>query len=250
MTETSRTVAIRIARPMAQVYDIVAAPARMTEWASGLATRLDEIDGRWVGQTPEGRAVIRFTPRNDFGIADHWVSLDGRPDIYVPLRVIACDDGAEVLVTVFRRDQMDDAAFARDIDWVGRDLARLKQLAEREPARDMPSIRDGRVDYVEFRAPDLDQVERFYRDLFDWRFTAYGPQYRAFTDGRMDGGFAPAAAAMPLVVLYADDLEATAARVAAAGGRIIKPIFAFPGGRRFHFADPAGNELAVWSDGQ
>ncbi|MBN9527984.1 MAG: VOC family protein [Alphaproteobacteria bacterium] len=114
----------------------------------------------------------------------------------------------------------------------------------------MPSIRDGRVDYVEFRAPDLDQVERFYRDLFDWRFTAYGPQYRAFTDGRMDGGFAPAAAAMPLVVLYTDDLEATAARVAAAGVRIIKPIFAFPGGRRFHFADPAGNELAVWSDGQ
>ena len=83
---------------------------------------------------------------------------------------------------------------------------------------------------------------------FGWAFTDYGPTYAAFDEG-LDGGFqadAAEAPAAPLPVLYSEELEATLAAVEAAGGVILKPIFAFPGGRRFHFRDPAGNELAVW----
>jgi hypothetical protein len=107
---------------------------------------------------------------------------------------------------------------------------------------------DGKVDYVEMAGAELGETKRFYADAFGWAFTDYGPDYAAYSEG-LDGGFfaAPAAAARPLVVLYADDLEAMEARVRAAGGTVVKPIFAFPGGRRFHFTDPAGNELAVWS---
>ncbi|MCF7222173.1 VOC family protein [Marilutibacter chinensis] len=113
---------------------------------------------------------------------------------------------------------------------------------------------DRTINYIEFAASDLDAVKAFYSKAFDWSFTDYGPDYAAFNDGQMDGGFhrAPlsssAAAGAALVVLYAEDLEATLDTVVACGGRVVKPIFAFPGGRRFHFADPAGNELAVWSD--
>jgi hypothetical protein len=109
---------------------------------------------------------------------------------------------------------------------------------------------DGKVDYVEFPGGDLIPLKTFYRDAFGWTFTDYGPSYAAFQEG-LDGGFQADAAEQltaPLVVLYARDLEAMEAKVRAAGGRITRPIFSFPGGRRFHFADPTGNELAVWSE--
>jgi predicted enzyme related to lactoylglutathione lyase len=113
---------------------------------------------------------------------------------------------------------------------------------------------DRRINYIELPAADLDAVKAFYAKAFGWTFTDYGPDYAAFNDGGFDGGFFRAplrsqtANGAALVVIYADDLEATSATVAASGGSILKPIFAFPGGRRFHFADPAGNELAVWSE--
>ena len=106
---------------------------------------------------------------------------------------------------------------------------------------------DGKIDYVEFAAGDMAEVQGFYRETFGWSFVDYGPTYASFSEG-LDGGFQADAAQKPrapLVVLYADDLEATLARVRDRGGEIVKPIFAFPGGRRFHFRDPAGNELAV-----
>ena len=112
---------------------------------------------------------------------------------------------------------------------------------------------DQKINYLELPARDLDAVEVFYAAAFQWAFTAYGPDYRAFTDGVMDGGFYRADAesitahGAALIVLYADDLEATQATVERCGGTILKPVFPFPGGRRFHFADPNGNELAVWS---
>ena len=112
-------------------------------------------------------------------------------------------------------------------------------------------IHDRRIDYVELPATDIAATRRFYEAAFGWRFTDYGPGYTAFEDGRLAGGFSTAATVRPsgvLVVLYATDLEATDAAVQAAGGSIVKPAFSFPGGRRFHFADPSGNELAVWSD--
>jgi predicted enzyme related to lactoylglutathione lyase len=87
--------------------------------------------------------------------------------------------------------------------------------------------------------------------LFGWEITDYGPEYTSFTDGRLAGGFALAskvATGGPLIVLYATNLEEIEASIKESGGRIVGEPFEFPGGRRFHFADPSGNELAVWSD--
>ncbi len=110
----------------------------------------------------------------------------------------------------------------------------------------------GKLDYIELPAAGgtLDTVKAFYSAAFSWSFTDYGPTYAAFDEG-LEGGFqaeASEAPAKPLPVLFSEDLEATLAAVEAAGGQIVRPIFSFPGGRRFHFADPAGNEMAVWGD--
>ncbi|WP_269714598.1 VOC family protein [Caulobacter sp. NIBR2454] len=111
---------------------------------------------------------------------------------------------------------------------------------------------DGKIDYVELPGGKLPATKDFYNAAFGWTFTDYGPDYAAFEQG-VDGGFhaqpdEEGARAQPLVILFAHDLEAMEAKVKAAGGTIAQPIFSFPGGRRFHFTDPAGNELAVWSD--
>jgi uncharacterized protein len=108
-----------------------------------------------------------------------------------------------------------------------------------------------RVDYIEFGCTETAGVKAFYSAVFGWTFTDYGPDYTSFEDGRLGGGFTTASAASaqgPLVVIYAADLEGTERKVVAAGGTITVPIFSFPGGRRFHFADVAGNVLAVWSE--
>jgi predicted enzyme related to lactoylglutathione lyase len=110
---------------------------------------------------------------------------------------------------------------------------------------------DRRIDYIEFPATDIEATQHFYTEVFGWKFEDYGPEYTSFLDGRLAGGFWKAPAVQSggaLVVIYAADLEAMEAKVKAAGARIVKPAFSFPGGRRFHFADPNGNELAVWSD--
>jgi uncharacterized protein len=110
---------------------------------------------------------------------------------------------------------------------------------------------DRRIDYIEFTVADVEAAKRFYGTVFGWKFTDYGPDYASFEDGRLTGGFSGGGTAKPggpLVVIYATDLEPVLGAVKAAGGRITKPTFEFPGGRRFHFQDPAGYELAVWSD--
>lgn len=113
---------------------------------------------------------------------------------------------------------------------------------------------DRRIDYVELPASDFDAFESFYSETFGWTFTDYGPDYRAFNDGQLDGGIyrsekcSTTHSGAALVILYAEDLEATRDRVLSNGGKLGKEIFAFPGGRRFQFLDPHGNELAVWSD--
>ena len=111
---------------------------------------------------------------------------------------------------------------------------------------------DGKIDYVEFPATSLPAVKQFYASAFGWSFIDYGPTYSAIDPSAgLDGGFDASpdqAIAKPLVILYATDLEAMERKVRASGGTITVPIFAFPGGRRFHFQDPAGNELAVWSE--
>lgn len=113
---------------------------------------------------------------------------------------------------------------------------------------------DQKIDYLELPARDFDTVQSFYEKAFHWTFIDYGPEYRAFNDGKIDGGFyrselrSSTENGAALIILYASNLEQTRNTIVASGGTIVKEIFSFPGGRRFHFADPNGNELAVWSD--
>ena len=108
------------------------------------------------------------------------------------------------------------------------------------------------IDYVEIAVTDIEAAKAFYASAFGWSLVDYGPEYAGIQGGgREMGGLrsdAEVRAGGPLVILYSENLEASLDAVTAAGGTIVEPIYAFPGGRRFHFADPAGNELAVWSD--
>jgi predicted enzyme related to lactoylglutathione lyase len=110
---------------------------------------------------------------------------------------------------------------------------------------------DRRVDYIEFPTTDIEATRKFYSEVFGWKFTDYGPDYTSFNDGRMAGGFASAPSVSgggPLVVLYATNLAEVEAAIRERGGQIVQETFEFPGGRRFHFTDPSGYELAVWTD--
>ncbi len=109
-----------------------------------------------------------------------------------------------------------------------------------------------RINYVELPAANLSAARAFYQQAFGWSLTDFGPTYAASTSGDVDVGLqgdATEATDAPLPVIDVDDLEAALAAVSAAGARILRPIFAFPGGRRFHFLDPNGNELAVTQAG-
>ena len=111
---------------------------------------------------------------------------------------------------------------------------------------------EARIDYVELPSATAHELTRaFYGKAFGWRFTDFAPTYAATTEGTTDVGLQgdpSEALAAPLPVIRVGDLEAAFYAVADSGGTIAKPIFAFPGGRRFHFIDPSGNELAVWSE--
>lgn len=110
-----------------------------------------------------------------------------------------------------------------------------------------------KINYVEFPSLDIGVTKKFFSSVFGWSFTDYGPEYTAFSDAGLNGGFyhsdliASSDKGGALIVLYSNNLEDAQSRIQAAGGSIIKPIFSFPGGRRFHFSDPNGNEYAVWS---
>jgi uncharacterized protein len=111
-----------------------------------------------------------------------------------------------------------------------------------------------KINYIEFPANDINKTKAFFQNAFGWTFIDYGPEYTAFSDQGIDGGFYKSDLSVStdngsaLIVFYSKDLEQTLAKIEAAGGSIIKQIFSFPGGRRFHFGDPNGNEYAVWSD--
>ena len=111
-----------------------------------------------------------------------------------------------------------------------------------------------KIDYVEFPAKDIEATKQFFTAAFGWSFTDYGPAYTAFAYEGLEGGFFQSDLSVStqngsaLIVFYSERLEETQAKVAASGGTLINEIFTFPGGRRFHFADPNGNEYAVWSD--
>ena len=111
-----------------------------------------------------------------------------------------------------------------------------------------------KINYVEFPAKDMEATKAFFAKVFGWSFIDYGSEYTAFSNEGLDGGFFKSDLTVStengsaLIVFYSKTLEQTQAKIEAAGGSIIRPIFAFSGGRRFHFGDPNGNEYAVWSD--
>ncbi len=111
-----------------------------------------------------------------------------------------------------------------------------------------------KLNYLEYAAKDLSATKTFFETVFAWQFTDYGPEYTSFDDQGLVGGFYKANLCSnsdlgsALTIFYSKDIEATLAKVEAAGGIIVKPTFDFPGGRRFHFTEPSGNEFAVWAD--
>ena len=111
-----------------------------------------------------------------------------------------------------------------------------------------------KINYVEFPANDLVATKAFFREAFGWSFEDFGPEYTAFSKEGLDGGFfkselkSSTSNGGALIVFYSQDIEGTKAKIEQAGGVIVRPIFSFPGGRRFHFTEPSGNEFAVWSD--
>ncbi|MDL5514191.1 VOC family protein [Arenibacter sp. M-2] len=113
------------------------------------------------------------------------------------------------------------------------------------------TAKDSHINYVEFKAKDLEEIKKFYKSSFNWSFTDYGPTYIAFSNSGLEGGFEKTEEPITngvLVILYHRDLNAIKNVIEKSGGEISKDIFSFPGGRRFQFKDPSGNELAVWSD--
>ena len=115
-------------------------------------------------------------------------------------------------------------------------------------------MEDEKINYLEFPSKDLGKTKIFFTEVFAWKFTDYEPEYTAFENAGINGGFFKSDLNVStengsvLVVLYSKRLEQTQRKIEKSGGLIIKPIFSFPGGRRFHFSDPNGNEYAVWSD--
>lgn len=131
----ARTISIAINREWRSVYDAIWRPQDFSKWASGLAQSPLEQDGEsWRAEGPEGPIRVRFTDYNAFGVMDHWVDIGVGPDVYVPMRIVANQSGAEVLFTLFRQPGMSDAKYGADAEWVARDLGALKALLTGGPA--------------------------------------------------------------------------------------------------------------------
>ena len=131
-TPGSRHVSTVIAAPVAAVYAVAADPTRLSEWAAGLAgTPLVQADGVWFAESPFGRVAVRFSPRNEFGVLDHVVTMPTGEEVLNPMRVLPHGDGSEVVFSVRQREGMTDDEFAADVRAVAADLAALRDLVER-----------------------------------------------------------------------------------------------------------------------
>jgi hypothetical protein len=129
-TLEARTISISIRRDWRAVYDFAHRPENFARWASGAAKSLRREGTDWVADGPDGRAILRFAERNEFGVLDHTVVLASGAEVHIPLRVVPNGTGCEVMFTLFRQPGMSDAVFARDAEWVAKDLAGLKALLE------------------------------------------------------------------------------------------------------------------------
>lgn len=132
MSEQVRHLGVSIAVPLERAYAFAHRPDNFPLWAAGLSSALHHDGEHWVADTPQGPAVVLFTPPNDFGILDHHVRIAGQADIHIPLRMIAHGDDTEVIFTLLRQPDMNDAAFDADARAVMMDLNRLKALLETE----------------------------------------------------------------------------------------------------------------------
>lgn len=120
-----------VARRFDQAYAFAQKPENFQKWAAGLSKTLKHTDKGWVADTPEGEAMVRFSDPNDHGVLDHWVSFEGKPEIYIPLRMVANGDHTEVELVLFKQPGMTEAQFAGDAERVIADLQSLKSLLER-----------------------------------------------------------------------------------------------------------------------
>ena len=116
-----------------RVYEFVANPENLPQWAAGLSGSIAHVNGEWIAESPMGRVKVQFAARNPFGILDHDVTLPSGDKVNNPMRVVRNDDGSEVIFTVYQRPGMSDDMFADDTKAVARDLGKLKTLLESEP---------------------------------------------------------------------------------------------------------------------
>ncbi|KMN32258.1 hypothetical protein VI26_17710 [Chromobacterium sp. LK1] len=131
---TPRHIGISIACSLERAYALLAPPEHFPLWASGLAGALRRAGDGWLADTPHGAMPVRFSPLNDYGVLDHWLSPPGQAEVYIPLRLLARDDGCELVLTLFRPPGVDDARFEADAAWMARDLAAAKAWLESQPA--------------------------------------------------------------------------------------------------------------------
>jgi hypothetical protein len=129
-THQLRILSTTIDVPLTAAYAYARQPGNFPKWAAGLSTSLRETEQGWVADTPAGKAVVRFSDPNPYGVLDHWVTIEGKPEVYVPLRMLANGDATVVELVLFRQPEMTDADFERDAGLIEQDLASLKQLLE------------------------------------------------------------------------------------------------------------------------
>ena len=127
----SQTITVRINLSFATVYEFLVVPQNWNLWATGLGKSLRPWDGDWIADTQDGQIKVCFTPRNKFGIVDHYVHRKSGAEVYVPMRLIVSGSGCELMFTLFREPNMSDPQFAADAGWVQRDLDGLKNLLEK-----------------------------------------------------------------------------------------------------------------------
>jgi hypothetical protein len=130
MTSESKHLSRHINRPFQAVYDYVAEPTHITDWAPGLGKSIERVGAEWIVDSPMGRISVTFAPPNDFGVVDHEVTLPTGETIHNPVRVLPHDDGSEIVFTLRRQPGMSDEEFDRDMNAVLADLDTLKRILE------------------------------------------------------------------------------------------------------------------------
>jgi hypothetical protein len=127
----SRTLSVSISRRPGTVYEFLANPENFPRWATAFCTSIRKADAGWIVETPQGPVTVRFVDKNDFRVLDHYVTVAGGGEVYVPMRVLANGSGSEVVFTLFRLPDMPADTFAEDAGLVTRDLKTLKSVLER-----------------------------------------------------------------------------------------------------------------------